>query len=92
MSCPLVWHGSQPVTHIPTGPGVSHGGPGDGKETHKHEQVGRAIWGEGGGLPGAPSMSSHTPAPLGLLARCTSDCAQHVPWALRQLWEHCQLL
>jgi hypothetical protein len=46
---------AQPVTHLPTRHGVSHGGPGDGKETHKHEQVGRVVQGEGGGLPGAAS-------------------------------------
>lgn len=59
MSCPRAWLQPQPVTHSPTGPGLSHGCPGDGKETHKHWRVGWVVWGEGGcarlGLPAMPS-------------------------------------
>lgn len=32
-----------PASYSAIGPEVSHGGPGDGKETHKHRQVGRAV-------------------------------------------------
>lgn len=100
MSCPRAWLQAQPVTHLPTGPEVSHGGPGDGKETHKHGQVGRAVLeaavGRGGGehLPRAPSLSAHTQTPMGLQGRRT-PVSKHVPFwllvqALPQPWKGCQ--
>lgn len=55
MSSPGAWLQPKPVTHSPTGPGLSHGGPGDGKETHKQSKW--EEWAEGGWmcLPGVPS-------------------------------------
>lgn len=59
MSSPRAWLQPQPVTHLPTGPGLSHGRPGDGKETHKHWRVGWVVWREGGrARPGLPAMTS----------------------------------
>lgn len=77
MSCPRAWLQAQPVTHLPIGPEVSHGGPGDGKETHKHGQVGRAVLEAGvSTCLGPPAMSSHTQTPVGLLGRRTPDCLE----------------
>lgn len=54
-----VWLQPQPVNSL-THSAVSHGGQGDGKETHKHRPVGRADM---------PAWGSHTQAPVVFLIR-----------------------
>lgn len=72
MSSPRAWLQPQPVTHLPTGPGLSHGRPGDGKETHKHWRVGWVVL--GGGWTCSPGAPSYDLPHAGFLGRCTPDC------------------
>lgn len=73
MSRPGAWLQPKPVTHSPIGSGLSHGGPGDGKETHKQSQW--EEWAREGGCAclGFPARNS-PPQASGFLGRRTPYC------------------
>lgn len=75
MSCPRAWLQAQPVTHLPIGPGVSHGAQVMGrKHINTGKWEGQAWRWVGSTCLGLPASSFHTQPPMGLLGRCTPDC------------------
>lgn len=57
--CPAQGPGSSPGCYSSTRSGVNHSGPGDGKETNKHGQMGRMAW-EKERVEGWSALGSHS--------------------------------